>query len=188
VYGIGADAVDGDASTCVKTSEGKFGALRIDLDPGTLPKKVVIHTRASSNIACDDQMSGMDGVTVSIGTPGHSGEQFSDTIHHSCGIAKHTLTSEHDVNELYVVIEAAADVSSPFYVCEITGEAFDVDAFQNTTVIDMSGRHSFQDLGGLGADFLSASAVNDNVMNCTNDGGTVSATWLPSEAREWGGG
>jgi len=164
-YGFGGDAVDGDLTTCVKTRTGKFGALRIDLDPGTLPTKVVVHGRSAGDYACEDQKKGLDGATVSIGTPGYAGTAFSEAIHHSCDVGSHTLTSEHDVNELYVVLEAV-DLATDLWLCEVSAVVQDLESFENVSDFDLIGRHSFQKLEGM-SEVVSATSANDGVFNCS---------------------
>lgn len=172
-------AVDGDPRTCVKTREGSLGMFRVDLDPGTLPTKVIVKGRVSTGAGitaapydCEKQMAGIDGVVVSMGTPAYhfTPSQFAESIRHHCGVTSHVVTSDHDVTELYLKIEGGIDLQ----VCgvEVYEQMIEKTVVNNETEFYLAGRHIYLEESSTGEKMTTDSvlATVDGNATCSGDG------------------
>ncbi|GMI16663.1 hypothetical protein TrLO_g10830 [Triparma laevis f. longispina] len=167
-------AVDGDLNTRFRTRVDELGMFRVDLDPGTLPRKVHVYGRSvyDDGMSCESQRLGLDGAMVSIGTPAMKFAKSSYPIAHSCGTYKYVITNEHDVNEHLVKIEQIDTSGVPLRACEVEiyVKARSSSGVSSEVKYDASGRHAFLGdalTGGSGATFafdgdLSCAPLSDD--------------------------
>jgi hypothetical protein len=161
--GYASNLVDGDTTTCARTQIGATaGSFRIDLDPGHVPMQVVVHGRIydedGSEYDCSSQELGINGATVSIGTPTYTIESFDYALEYACGLQKHTRFSQLDSAAHYVEIK----VEHTLNICEV--QLYHEEDSSGEAEYDLTSMASFITAPGLQA--TAARLLNDGNTEC----------------------